>query len=107
MNPRPVFGLGILLGLASSDPGAVLLVAYTADARQPRSLVVSGVTAQMFLRFIGLSFLVPGVVAASVSKQRLSPYRSNSEPVPELGPLGSVPGARDLRRSQSHISVAE
>jgi hypothetical protein len=68
-NPRAVFGLNVLLGLTSSALVAVLLVWPMLHTLDSRTALLWLVTPHMFLRFIGLSFLIPGVVAASISKQ--------------------------------------
>lgn len=66
MDPRIVFPLSALLSLMSS---VVIARFYawpwlsTMDRRRALSVLVAP---HMFLRFIGLSFLVPGVVSASL-----------------------------------------
>lgn len=69
MNPRAIFGLSILLGLTSSALVAVLLVWPLLHMLDSRTALLWLVMPHLFLRFIGLSFLVPGVVAASLSKR--------------------------------------
>jgi hypothetical protein len=73
MNPSAIFGINVLMGLTSSTVAAALFA-------WPRLRVARGeqalqwlVAPHMFLRFIGLSFLVPGVVAASVPKAWATP----------------------------------
>ena len=66
MNPRAAFGLSILMSLLSSVVVAALFVwpwLRTLDVEQALTWLVAP---HMFLRFIGLSFLVPGVVSASL-----------------------------------------
>lgn len=69
MSPRAAFGLSVLLGLTSSTVVSVVLVWPVLHTLDSRTALLWLVTPHMFLRFIGLSFLVPGVVATSVSKQ--------------------------------------
>ena len=66
MSPRAVFGLSVLLGLVSSSVAAVLLVEPALRTLDSRTALLWLVAPHMFLRFIGLSFLVPGVVAGSL-----------------------------------------
>lgn len=73
MNPRAVFGLSVLLGLVSSSVAAVLLVEPALRMLDSRTALLWLVAPQMFFRFIGLSFLVPGVVSASLPKEWAAP----------------------------------
>lgn len=73
MKPRVVFGLSVLLGLMSSGVAAALLVWPALHALDSRSALLWLVAPHMFLRFIGLSFLVPGVVSASLPQQWAMP----------------------------------
>jgi hypothetical protein len=73
MSPRAVFGLSVLLGLASSSVAAVLLVEPALRVLDSRTALLWLVAPHMFLRFIGLSFLVPGVVSATLSKKWAAP----------------------------------
>lgn len=73
MSPRAIFGLSVLLGLASSSVAAALLVWPTLHTLDSRTALLWLVAPHMFLRFIGLSFLVPGVVSASLPKQWAAP----------------------------------
>ncbi len=73
MKTRIIFGLSILMSLLSSVVVAWLFV-------WPRLQTINGVQAliwlvapHMFLRFIGLSFLVPGVVSESLPKAWAAP----------------------------------
>ena len=68
MNPRAVFGLSILMSLLSSIVVAVLFVWPQLRIIDVRQALIWLVAPHMFLRFIGLSFLVPGVVSASLPK---------------------------------------
>jgi hypothetical protein len=66
MSSWPLFGLSILMSLLSSLVVARLLVwPWLRSISRDRALLVL-VTPHMFLRFIGLSFLVPGVVSTSL-----------------------------------------
>jgi hypothetical protein len=73
MSPRAVFGLSVLLGLVSSSVAAVLLVEPALRTLDSRTALLWLVAPHMFLRFIGLSFLVPGVVSASLPKKWAAP----------------------------------
>jgi hypothetical protein len=73
MNPRAVFGLNVLLGLISSGVAAALLVQPELRMLDNRTALLWLVAPHMFLRFIGLSFLVPGVVSASLPKKWAAP----------------------------------
>ncbi|MDA8091879.1 MAG: hypothetical protein M0Z61_16870 [Nitrospiraceae bacterium] len=68
MNPRAAFGLSILMSLLSSIVVAVLFVWPQLRIIDVRQALIWLVAPHMFLRFIGLSFLVPGVVSASLPK---------------------------------------
>src|SRR5215469_1141455 len=73
MRPRAVFGLSVLLSLVSSCLAAALLVSPALQTLDRRTALLWLVAPHMFLRFIGLSFLVPGVVSASLPKQWAAP----------------------------------
>lgn len=73
MKPRAVFGLSVLLSLVSSVVAAALLVGPALHTIDSRTALLWLVAPHMFLRFIGLSFLVPGVVSASLPKQWAAP----------------------------------
>jgi hypothetical protein len=73
MSPRAVFGFSVLLGLVSSSVAAVLLVQPALRMLDSRTALLWLVAPHMFLRFIGLSFLVPGVVSASLPKKWAAP----------------------------------
>ncbi len=68
MKPRAAFGLSILMSLFSSIVVAVLFVWPWLQALDVRQALIWLVAPHMFLRFIGLSFLVPGVVSASLPR---------------------------------------
>lgn len=68
MKPRAAFGLSILMSLLSSIFVAVLFVWPWLRVLDVRQALIWLVAPHMFLRFIGLSFLVPGVVSASLPK---------------------------------------
>ncbi len=63
MDVRAVFGIGTLMSLV----GSVLLARYSLWPRirikDRREMLAALVAPHMFLRFLGLSFLVPGVVS--------------------------------------------
>lgn len=69
MNSRAIFGLSILASLTGSIVAAWLFAwpwLRTADGVQALLWLVAP---HMFLRFIGLSFLVPGVVSESLPRE--------------------------------------
>lgn len=68
MNPRAAFGLSVLMSLLSSIVVAALFVWPSLRIIDARQALIWLVAPHMFLRFIGLSFLVPGVVSASLPK---------------------------------------
>ncbi len=68
MNSPAIFGLSFLMSLLSSIVVAVLFAwPWLRDSNREQALIWL-VAPHMFLRFIGLSFLVPGVVSASLPK---------------------------------------
>lgn len=73
MKPRAVFGLSVLLSLVSSAVAGALLVWPALRSLDAHTALLWLVAPHMFLRFIGLSFLVPGVVSASLSEQWAAP----------------------------------
>jgi hypothetical protein len=68
MNPRLAFGLSILMSLLSSIVLSVLFAWPWLRTHDCGQALIWLVAPHMFLRFIGLSFLVPGVVSASLPK---------------------------------------
>ena len=68
MNPRAAFGLSILLSLISSSVVALLLVWPWLRNSNSEQALIWLVAPHMFLRFIGISFLVPGVVSERLPK---------------------------------------
>ncbi|HYL80337.1 MAG TPA: hypothetical protein VEU07_05960 [Candidatus Acidoferrum sp.] len=66
MDPRAIFALSALLTLVSSAVGATLYVWPWLQGRESRQALESLVAPHMFCRFIGLSFLVPGVVSPAL-----------------------------------------
>ena len=68
MNPRAIFGLSTLMSLVSSFVAAVLFAWPWLRTGNGGQALIWLVAPHMFLRFIGLSFLVPGVVSASLPK---------------------------------------
>ena len=73
MNSRAVFFLSILMSLLSSIVVAVLFVWPWLRAGNAEQALIWLVAPHMFLRFIGLSFLVPGVVLGSLPKSWAMP----------------------------------
>ena len=68
MNPRVAFGLSILMSLISSIVATALFVWPWLRAMNSEHALIWLVAPHMFLRFVGLSFLVPGVVSGSLPK---------------------------------------
>ena len=68
MNARAIFGLSIVMSLLSSIVAAVLFAWPWLRVSNGEQALTWLVAPHMFLRFIGLSFLVPGVVSASLPK---------------------------------------
>ncbi|MEJ2696570.1 MAG: hypothetical protein P8013_07960 [Candidatus Sulfobium sp.] len=68
MNARAAFGLSILMSLLSSIVAASLFVWPWLQGTNVEKALLWLVAPHMFLRFIGLSFLVPGVVSESLPK---------------------------------------
>lgn len=63
MNPLALFGISILASFVSSAVAAWALVWPRLQREEPNRALAALVAPHMFLRFIGLSFLVPGVVS--------------------------------------------
>src|SRR6266851_9092365 len=68
MNSPAVFGLSFLMSLLSSIVVAVLFAWPWLRTSNREQALIWLVAPHMFLRFIGLSFLVPGVVSGSLPK---------------------------------------
>lgn len=66
MNARAIFGISTALSFVSSIVAAKLYVWPWLRAKRQDEALVSLVAPHMFLRFIGLSFLIVGVVAPSL-----------------------------------------
>jgi hypothetical protein len=66
MDVRLVFGIGVLLNFVSAGVIAWLYVWPWLRTRSREDALVPLVVPHVFLRFIGLSFLVPGVASASL-----------------------------------------
>ncbi|MGH9739048.1 MAG: hypothetical protein ACRD4X_10740 [Candidatus Acidiferrales bacterium] len=67
MNPSAIFGINVLMSLTSSIVAALFAWPRLRIANGHQALLWL-VAPHMFLRFIGLSFLVPGVVSGSLPK---------------------------------------
>jgi hypothetical protein len=73
MNARAIFGISALMSLVSSIVAATLFAwPWLRDVNGQQALLWL-VAPHMFLRFIGLSFLIPGVVSGSLSKAWAGP----------------------------------
>lgn len=73
MNPNALFGVSALLSLSSSATFAELYLWPRLRTMEPRRALAALVAPHMFLRFIGLSFLVPGVVSSSLPRAFAAP----------------------------------
>lgn len=73
MNVQMLFGLSVLSSLASSATIAALYVWPWLRAKDRSTALALLVAPHMFLRFIGLSFLVPGVVSPLLSHSFAAP----------------------------------
>jgi len=73
MNARAAFGLSVLMSLVSSIVVALVFVWPWLRASDGRHALIWLVMPHMFLRFIGISFLVPGVVSESLPKTWAAP----------------------------------
>jgi hypothetical protein len=69
VKPRAVFGLSVALSLLSSAVVAALLVWPRLETLGLTQALIWLVAPHMFLRFIGLSFLLPGVVSSSLPRE--------------------------------------
>src|SRR5262249_59706030 len=63
MNPAAVFGTSVVLSIVSSGLATTLYVWPRLRIMDRHQALASLVAPHMFLRFIGLSVLVPGVVS--------------------------------------------
>jgi hypothetical protein len=68
MNPRVAFGLSILSSLTSCIVVAALFAWPRLRITNSEQALIWLVAPHMFLRFIGLSFFVPGVVSGALPK---------------------------------------
>jgi len=68
MNSRAAFGLSILMSLLASIVFAFLFARPWLRNLDTQQALIWLVAPHMFLRFIGLSFLVPGVVSGALPK---------------------------------------
>ena len=73
MNPRAVFGTSIFMNLVSSIVTAALFAWPWLRGINIEQALIWLMAPHMFLRFIGLSFLVPGVVSSSLPKAWANP----------------------------------
>ena len=73
MNARAAFGLSIFMSLLSSIVAAMLFVWPWLRVIDHQQALIWLVAPHMFLRFIGISFLVPGVVSGSLPRAWSAP----------------------------------
>ena len=82
MNARAAFGVSILMSLLSSATVAVLFVLPWVRVNNSERALIWLVAPHLFFRFIGISFLVPGVVSggtAEIVGQGLAEYAASTE----------------------------
>jgi hypothetical protein len=68
MNTRAIFGISAFMSLVSSLVAATLFAWPLLRVANGEQALLWLVAPHMFLRFIGLSFLIPGVVSGSLPK---------------------------------------
>jgi hypothetical protein len=68
MNPLAVFGISVFGSLLSSTVVTTLFFLPWLRTRVRKEALLWLVAPHMFFRFIGLSFLIPGAVSASLPK---------------------------------------
>lgn len=68
MNPAALFGISALAGLAGSATLAGLHVWPRLRAMDRERALAASIAPHLLLRFLGLSFLVPGVVSPSLPR---------------------------------------
>ena len=73
MNARAAFGLSILMSLLSSAMVALLFVWPWVRVNNSERALIWLMAPHLFLRFIGISFLVPGVVSGALPKSWSEP----------------------------------
>lgn len=73
MKPLAIFGINVLASFVSSVAAAVLFAMPWLQAQNTQVALLWLVVPHMFLRFIGLGFLVPGVVSASLPRSWAAP----------------------------------
>lgn len=73
MNARAAFGLSILMSLLSSIVVAIFFAWPWLRSSDHQQALMCLVAPHMFLRFIGISFLVPGVVSGSLPRAWSAP----------------------------------
>ena len=73
MKPLAIFGINVLASFVSSVAAAVLFAMPWLQTQNTHTALLWLVVPHMFLRFIGLSFLLPGVVSASLPRSWAAP----------------------------------
>lgn len=68
MTSRRIFALSVALSLVSAVVAATLFVWARLETLRPSQGLLWLIAPHMFLRFIGLSFLMPGVVSPSLPR---------------------------------------
>jgi len=73
VTPRTVFGLSVAMNLLSAAAASVLLVWPRLESLGLVQALIWLIAPHMFLRFIGLSFLLPGVVSPTLPREWAAP----------------------------------
>ena len=73
MDVQALFGINVLLSFLASGVAAYLFVWPRLRVRGRREALIPLVFPHLFLRFIGISFLIPGVVSLSLPKAFAAP----------------------------------
>jgi len=94
MDVRAIFGVGVLMSFVSSAVLAKLYVWPWLRAKDRREALVPLVAPHMILRFIGLSFLVPGVVSPALPASFAVPAAYGDFAAGVLAVIGTVALAR-------------
>jgi hypothetical protein len=72
-KPLAIFGINVLTSFVTTVAAAVLFAIPWLQGQDTHVALLWFVVPHMFLRFIGLGFLVPGVVSATLPKSWAAP----------------------------------
>jgi hypothetical protein len=103
MDVRAIFGIDMLMSLTSSVVAAALYVWPRLQGVEKNRALSVLVTPHMFFRFIGLSFLVPGVVSPSLPSAFAVPVAYGDLVAGILAIIAAVALAR--RAALAHAAV--